>query len=108
MKKLLNLLCATAFLLVAVFTVGFAGGCSKGSAKEISVCASDVPHAEILNGIVTSELEKKGYKLKVTVLDWTMQNDAERGLRCELLPARTLSRNVCGQNKAFRILQGAL
>ena len=76
MKKLLNLLCVAAFLLVAVFTVGFAGGCSKGSAKEISVCASDVPHAEVLNGIVKSELEKKGYKLKVTTLDWTMQNDA--------------------------------
>ncbi len=72
MKKLLNLLCMAAFLLVAVFTVGFAGGCSKGSAKEISVCASDVPHAEILNGIVKSELETKRYNLTFTVLDWTI------------------------------------
>ncbi len=77
MKKLLTLLFVTTFLLVTVFTVSFAGGCSDGSsAKEISVCASDVPHAEVLNGIVKSELEKKGYKLKVTVLEWTMQNDA--------------------------------
>lgn len=76
MKKILSLLYVTMFLLVSVFTVGFAGGCSGGSLKEISVCASDVPHAEVLNGIVKSELEKKGYKLKVTVLDWTMQNDA--------------------------------
>ena len=76
MKKLLTLLYVTVFLFVTAFTVSFAGGCSNGSDKEISVCASDVPHAEVLNGIVKSELEKKGYKLKVTTLDWTMQNDA--------------------------------
>lgn len=77
MKKLSKLVYVFILSVVTVFTACFASGCgSNSSAKEISVCASDVPHAEILNGIVKSELEKKGYALKVTVLDWTMQNDA--------------------------------
>ena len=78
MKKLSKLVYVFILSVITVFTACFASGCSNTgkSAKEISVCASDVPHAEILNGIVKSELEKKGYALKVTVLDWTMQNDA--------------------------------
>ena len=76
MKKILTLICTLALCAATVFTACFAGGCANNSAKEISVCASDLPHAEVLNGIVKSELEKKGYTLKVTVLDWTMQNDA--------------------------------
>lgn len=77
MKKLSKFVYVLILSVVTVFTACFASGCgSNSSAKEISVCASDVPHAEILNGIVKSELEKKGYALKVTVLDWTMQNDA--------------------------------
>lgn len=76
MKKLLTLICTVTLSVATVFTACFAGGCANNSAKEINVCASDVPHAEVLNGIVKSELEKEGYTLKVTILDWTMQNDA--------------------------------
>ncbi len=75
-KKILKSICTVFIMAATVLTVCFAGGCSNNSAKEISVCASDVPHAEVLNGVVKSELAKKGYTLKVTVLDWTMQNDA--------------------------------
>ena len=48
----------------------------NGNNTEIKVCASDVPHAEVLNGCVKGLLEKQGYTLKVTILDWTLQNDA--------------------------------
>lgn len=76
MKKMFKSLCAVAACLISVFTACFAGGCAGGSSKVISVCASDTPHAEVLNGVVKSELAGRGYTLKVTVLDWTMQNDA--------------------------------
>ncbi|MBQ8141706.1 MAG: hypothetical protein IJ194_00920 [Bacilli bacterium] len=52
-------------------------GCSTSSNK-VTVCASEIPHAEILNECVKPLMEAKGYKLEVTVLDWTMQNDAVR------------------------------
>jgi len=42
----------------------------------ITVCASDVPHAEILNGVVKNLLKAQGYDLKVTILDWQEQNGA--------------------------------
>lgn len=48
----------------------------NGNNTEIKVCASDVPHAEVLNGCVKELLEKQGYTLKVSILDWTLQNDA--------------------------------
>ena len=47
----------------------------QGNDTEIRVCASDVPHAEVLNGCVKDLLKAQGYNLVVTVLDWTMQND---------------------------------
>ncbi len=75
MKKLFKLFCVATVCLISAFTACFAGGCSGSSANEISVCASSTPHAEVLEGIVKSELAKRGYTLKVTVLDWTMQND---------------------------------
>jgi len=43
---------------------------------EISVCASELPHAKILNDCVAHLVAEDGYNLKVTVLDWTIQNDA--------------------------------
>lgn len=49
--------------------------CGKND-KVISVCASEVPHAEVLNGVVKKIVEEKGYKLEVKVLDWTLQNGA--------------------------------
>lgn len=70
MKKILILLFAVAFCFASVFGVG----CNDS--KTIKVCASDTPHAEVLNGIVKQELAKKGYKLKVKVLDWQEQNNA--------------------------------
>ena len=43
--------------------------------KVIRVAASKLPHADILNNVVKDLLKEEGYTLKVTVLDWTMQND---------------------------------
>ncbi len=51
-------------------------GCGYDDSTIISVCASESPHAEILEDVVAPILEEQGYKLEVTVLDWTMQNDA--------------------------------
>jgi D-methionine transport system substrate-binding protein len=48
-------------------------GVSKG---EISVCASELPHAKILNECISHLVGEDGYTLKVKVLDWTIQNDA--------------------------------
>lgn len=70
MKKILILLFTFALCFVGVLGVG----CNDS--KTIKVCASDTPHAEVLNGIVKQELAKKGYKLKVKVLDWQEQNNA--------------------------------
>lgn len=49
---------------------------ADGSLTVITVCASDVPHAEVLEGVVKGILATQGYELKVTILDWTIQNDA--------------------------------
>ena len=49
---------------------------AAGNDTEIKVCASDVPHAEVLNDCVKELLARQGYTLKVTILDWTLQNDA--------------------------------
>ncbi len=43
--------------------------------KTIRVCASELPHADVLNNCVREILKLKGYKLEVSVLDWTLQND---------------------------------
>lgn len=74
MKKFFKVLLSLALSLVSVFAVVGAAGCSKDDT--ITVCASDVPHAEVLNGVVKEELKKKGYTLEVTILDWTEQNNA--------------------------------
>lgn len=63
---------AVVLSIVAVCSVSACGN----DDKTIRVCASDVPHAEVLNGVVKGELKKKGYTLKVDVLDWTIQNDS--------------------------------
>ena len=69
--KGLKYILGSAALVLALASCG-----NNGEDKNITVCASDVPHAEILNGSVKSYVESKGYKLNVTVLDWTTQNDA--------------------------------
>ena len=47
---------------------------SCDNANTITVCASELPHAKILNEAVAPILKEKGYDLEVTVLDWTIQN----------------------------------
>lgn len=71
MKKLITLLLALTLCLTAFSAVA----CGNDD-KKISVCASDVPHAQVLNGVVKDELAKKGYTLEVTILEWTIQNDS--------------------------------
>lgn len=53
---------------------------SADASKTIRVCASETPHAEVLTNAVAPFLEEKGYKLEVTVLDWTLQNDGVNNL----------------------------
>ena len=72
MKKLVLSL-VTIFVLV--FSLCFTTSCVDDS-KTIYVCASELPHADVLNNAVAPILKEKGYTLKVTVLDWTLQNDA--------------------------------
>lgn len=72
MKKSLKVLVVFVLLFISLFTL-----CScKNDESVIRVCASELPHADILNNIVKEKLKEKGYTLEVTVLDWTMQNDA--------------------------------
>lgn len=67
MKKVLS------FIFVLVVSLFLLTSCKKED-KVIKVCASDVPHAEILEGIVKDLLKEKGYDLRVTILDWQEQN----------------------------------
>ncbi len=60
-------------LLLLVCLCGLFG--CKDDEKTITVCASELPHADILENCVKGILEEKGYKLEVKVLDWTLQND---------------------------------
>lgn len=66
MKKITTLLFVASVLPLV--------GCSSNE-KVITVAASEIPHAEILTNAVKPLVEKQGYQLKVTVLDWTLQND---------------------------------
>lgn len=75
MKKFLTRLTSTLLCAALILSLGTSAACANNE-NVIRVCASEVPHAEVLNGIVKDELKKKGYDLKVTVLDWTMQNDS--------------------------------
>ena len=71
MRKL-NVLIASLFVSSCCLTLA---SC-QDSEYVISVCASEQPHKEILEGVVADILSEKGYELKVSVLDWTLQNDA--------------------------------
>lgn len=72
MKKLfLNIV----LIFVLCLTLGLSTSCTKND-KVIKVCASELPHADILENCVAPLLKEKGYELKVYVLDWTLQNDA--------------------------------
>ena len=72
MKKLFNIL----LVILVCLTVGFSTSCKGGSDKVIKVCASELPHADVLENCVAPILKEQGYELKVYVLDWTIQNDA--------------------------------
>ena len=74
MNKFTKIITALALCFVTAFSVGSLAAC--GDSKTIKVCASEVPHAEVLNGVVKDILKEKGYTLKVTVIDWTVQNDS--------------------------------
>lgn len=67
MKKFVSLLAFTTVLSLA--------GCNSNEKTKITVCASEIPHAEILNEAVKPLLKEKGYELEVKILDWTLQND---------------------------------
>lgn len=60
--------------------IGLCGGLLLSScddpATTITVAASEIPHANILRKTVAPLLKEEGYTLKVTVLDWSKQNDA--------------------------------
>ena len=48
-------------------------GCSNPHTT-IRICASQLPHAKILQEVVAPIVQEKGYTLNVKVLDWTIQN----------------------------------
>ncbi len=75
MKKTIKKIIALALCLVTAFSVGSLAACGNDK-NLIKVCASDVPHAEVLEGVVAGILKEKGYTLKVSKIDWTTQNDA--------------------------------
>lgn len=75
MKKFFKLVITAVLSISLLLSCGILSSCGK-SQKTIRVCASDVPHAEVLNECVKEILAKDGWILKVEVLDWTMQNDA--------------------------------
>ena len=68
MKKSLFLLPLLAFATLS--------GCGSSDPKTITIAASELPHAKILNECIAPLVAKDGYTLKVTTLDWTLQNDA--------------------------------
>lgn len=72
MKKKLFLLGAAA--LTAVSTLSLTS--CNNSENTIRIAASELPHAKILREAVAPVLEKKGFKLDVQVLDWTVQNSS--------------------------------
>ena len=61
-------------LLAGLLIVGGTLTSCKNTETTITVCASELPHAKILEEAVAPILKEKGYDLEVTVLDWTIQN----------------------------------
>src|SRR5574344_2852870 len=64
------------FATIAIAAIGGLSACQKDTSKIISVCASELPHAKILNECISPLLKADGYTLEVKTLDWSMQNDA--------------------------------
>ncbi len=64
-------------LTLVLFEASLLSSCgTENSDKFITIAASEVPHAKILNEVVKGIINEKGYDLSVKVLDWTLQNDA--------------------------------
>ena len=63
-------------LVVFVTLIGICFCTSCKNDKVISVCASRLPHADVLENCVADILEKQGYTLEVTILNWTLQNSS--------------------------------
>ena len=77
MKKFAKTLIILALVASLAVSAGLLVACNKKDpAHTITVCASDIPHAEILNGVVKDLLKAQGYTLEVKVLDWQEQNGA--------------------------------
>lgn len=64
-----QLILATALAVLGLTSCG-------DDSHTIRVCASTLPHAQVLNNYVKDALSEKGYKLIVSNLDWGIQNDA--------------------------------
>ena len=75
MKKLIKSAVVLILVAILILTCSVFAGCGD-SAKTIRVCASDIPHAQVLNECVKGLLEQQGWKLEVTILDGTIQNDS--------------------------------
>lgn len=66
-------------ILAGVLSVLALASCGNNKYDDdhiITVCCSSLPHEAILENAVKPILEKQGYKLETTVLDWSIQNDA--------------------------------
>ena len=63
------------FIIILLCLFGLTSTGCFSQDKTIRVCASELPHADVLNNCVREILKLKGYKLEVSVLDWTLQND---------------------------------
>ncbi len=65
-------------LLVGALMASTLGGLTSCNSndKTIRIAASELPHAKILNESIKPILEEKGWKLEVSVLDWTVQNSS--------------------------------
>lgn len=62
-------------LALSLLTLGSLSACGNSS-KTITVAASELPHAKILNECLKDIVKEDGYDLQVSVLDWKIQNDA--------------------------------
>lgn len=62
--------------LLPLLTLATLSGCGSSDPKTITIAASELPHAKILNECIAPLVAKDGYTLKVTTLDWKLQNDA--------------------------------
>ena len=64
-------------LLIALLLVSSLSFSACGDdSQTITVCASELPHADILENCVADILKEQGYTLNVKVIDWTLQNGA--------------------------------